>query len=345
MSPEQRPNTNVHDIVPKGEGVLPPADTPLSPAFETYTIPSERPPRPSEVLGNTTDFSTSRRRGIKIAAATLALATATGIGIGVGRRGHSETTAIIPRSPAVSASLAPSELPTTEPTPEVVDGLLEDLTVDNFPYVIEGVPYNGFSDLEEKYGITTEKYPDPADAVKQMIHVLNVWVNIDMTDEQRAEYATIKYTNERGEFGGSAAVMFRYVNEAFSRIIAHSQPNLKGAEYPAGLLKKYGDLAVDNVGLRWLTRDEPTPYKGKFVIQKAPAVSIGGAIPAGGEYAIVDMIMRYTDNADKNGVGEAYPRSRQYNNVADPRAFVFAVDRSEQDDGCWKIASAREVRL
>jgi hypothetical protein len=155
----------------------------------------------------------------------------TGLGLAIGLKGESEPQQA---QPAASAGLAPGEGAAGSITPtspeasvppqeaETVD--MNDWTIENFEYNLEGKTITGVAELEAAYGIRVEDNPTGEDAAKQLIKNVIIWINSLDTEKDKEIYAAYSpLTNGDDQLGRAGGIANDIAADAWGRVLTTNE--------------------------------------------------------------------------------------------------------------------------
>jgi|GEM_PF-4929759 len=201
-------------------------------------------------------YSNHDRRGLKAGIGVLAA----GAVLIAGGYGVSKFNAEAEPAPGTSTEDVIDHDPTGEDPTEIVSETPEVLTLDNFPFVVNGEQYDGIKAFEEAFTIQAtpaNEYPgtfmsEERDialqaeidaAVDQWMSLANNLVNYEFTDEQREQYADFEYTNQNGDlYIGTDAVRAQLIGEAFREVM--TAESAYGDPYPQEFIDELIHLSV-----------------------------------------------------------------------------------------------------
>lgn len=313
MSIEQRHRTPNSGDTPEGEERAFDGST----TTETYRIPGAADQEQFEESTYNPNRQHGKRRGLRLigASAALAIAIAGGVGYGLSRSGNN----VEAKAPPVAT--APANPGETAPATPGGAEILNNLTLANFPYEIDGKTYEGFDAFKEALGIDagdyteyniTDAHPELAQdgerATTEFVSLVNKWLNYDITTiEGVAPEVMDKYEYTRSDgagFNGESALKREFVDTAFERLL-FEKTDLDGAKYPASFIDDIRTIAARVQSLREFTKDEAHPYHAEFSIVDPAEVFIGAKNPdRPGAIVGSEIVVKYKDNADQNTVGE-----------------------------------------
>jgi hypothetical protein len=312
MSLEQRHRTPNSGETPEGEERALNSST----TTETYRIPGSADQEQFEESTYDPNKQRGKRRGLRLIGASAALAVILAGGGYALTRGGDNVEAKTP--PVATAPADPGE---TAPAAPGGAEILNNLTLANFPFEIDGKTYEGFDAFKEAFAIdagdyteynVTDAHPevveDGKQATAEVVSLINKWLNYDITTiEGVAPEVMDKYEYTRPDgssYAGESALKREFVDTAFEQLL-FEKTDLKGVTYPTSFIDDIKTIAAKVQSLREFTKDEANPYKGEFVIVDPPSMSIGYKhLDRPGIAVGTTVTVQYRDNASANSVGE-----------------------------------------
>jgi hypothetical protein len=283
---------------------------------ETYRIPGTAEDEQFEETTYDPNKVQGKRRGLRLIGASAALAVILAGGGYALSRGGDTVDAKAP--PVATAPANPGE--TAPATPGGAE-ILNNLTMSNFPYEIDGKTYEGFDAFKEALAINagdyteyniTDSHPELGEdgerATTEFVALINKWLNYDITTIEGVAPEVMdryEYTQPDGTANtGESALKREFVDTAFERLL-FEKTDLEGAKYPASFIADIKTLAARIQALREFTKDEAHPYRGEFTIVDPAEVFIGAKNPdRPGAIVGSEIVVKYKDNAGQNTVGE-----------------------------------------
>lgn len=247
-------------------------------------------------------------------------------------------------------------------TPEV-------LSMETFPFVVDGERYYGISEFEKAFtipatpadeypgtssllGMSDERaeafYPEAKAAVEQWLELPNMLLSYEFTDQQREQYADYEYTNANGDlYLGVDAVRAQFVGEAFREVMTAQSE--QGAPYPQDLVDELIDLSIyaDYENQARIERGEE-PYEIRLQpvegTNEIGGYEVGG--PSGGIFGASGTVQIEVVTNQENGDGSPIdlPGAHGLNCVSgeEPVVWQLGFENLQQPDGtaAWKATSA-----
>lgn len=334
MSLEQQHRTPNSGETPRGEERAFDSST-----TETYRIPGTAEDEQFEETTYDPNKVRGKRRGLRLIGASAALAVILAGGGYALSRGGDTVDAKAP--PVATAPANPGE--TAPATPGGAE-ILNNLTMANFPYEIDGKTYEGFDAFKEALAIDagdyteyniTDSHPELGEdgerATTEFVALINKWLNYDITTiEGVAPEVMDKYEYTRSDgagFNGESALKREFVDTAFERLL-FEKTDLEGAKYPTSFIDDIRTIAARVQSLREFTKDEAHPYHAEFVIVDPAEVMVGGKhLDRPGATVGSEVVVQYKDNSAENSVGEN-PNHLAPIGLESPYVWSIALDSS-----------------
>jgi hypothetical protein len=314
MSLEQRHRTPNSGETPEGEERALNSST----TTETYRIPGSADQEQFEESTYDPNKQRGKRRGLRLIGASAALAVILAGGGYALTRGGDNVEAKTP--PVATAPADPGE---TAPSTTGGAEILNNLTLANFPYEIDGKTYEGFeafkaalaikagdySEYSTDDGVKVEVTKDSEQATTQVVDLINTWLNYDITTIKGVTPEVMdkyEYTQPDGSANtGESALKREFVDTAFEKIL-FEKTDLENAKYPQSFIDDIKSIAARVQSLNEFTKDETHPYRGEFVIVEEPDAFIAGKhLDRPGVTASTEVVVQYKDNSAQNTVGES----------------------------------------
>ena len=301
-----------------------------------YTIPSKH----AEGDGN--KIETQRVGSFKKAIAGLGLLAATSAGCGPTTHNAAEKTE--PRADAtVAAPAAPGsaeDATSTSPSESEPANNPENLTLDNFSYVVDSETYQGIDAFVDAQQIKEADYPDPEEALRTLFKKINLWINSSESSEEIKHYEEdYDYMSPSG-YEGIAGTADDFYNPAFTKAIVGSGEDVNGVITgltPEKFTETQNELHLDNVGYWYVTRNEENPFRAGYTIDNI------GFVGGSDDIEVFSVDATYEDNGDKNSIGEKRSREGGYQGRDTPK-YTTQLTMSvaiKVVDGAWKIVGVK----
>jgi len=304
---------------------------------------------------NKNSYPNRDRRGLKAGIGVVAA----GAVLIAGGYGVSKFNAEAEPAPGTSTEDVIDHDPTAGDPTETTSQAPEELTIENFPFNLDGKEYVGVSAFEEAFTVPatpTAEYPGTYDseerdaaiqadvntAVDQIFDRVNLLLGYKFTDAQREEYSDYQIDYAGDTYIGTDALRMQFVREALSQALV-GETDLDGdSPSPDEFINQLAELSVY---ADWEQPNDGTPYE--ISIQPVAGTDeIGGTELAGGAIVASGTVQVEVITNRRDGDGTTFDltstRLIDVVNSTEPVTWkVFLVNETNEDGtASWKLTSA-----
>jgi hypothetical protein len=235
----------------------------------------------------------------------------------------------------------------------------EELTLESFPFIVDGEEYVGVDAFEQAFAVPATpatEYPgvynseerdaaiqaDVNTAINQVFDRVNLLLSYDFTDSQREEYSEYQIDYAGEPYIGTDALRMQFVREALSQALVGETDMDGDSPSPDEFINQLAELSVY---ADWEEPNDGTPYE--ISIQPVAGTDeIGGTELAGGAIVASGTVQVEVVTNRRDGDGTTFDltgfREIDVVHSTEPVTWkVFLVNETNEDGtASWRLTSA-----